>query len=70
MISYSLKLWERVEEARLRGEITISEQRYGFMQRKSATDVKLALRILMKKYREGQKELLCVFVASSSEKHC
>ncbi|KAK3505975.1 hypothetical protein QTP70_025472, partial [Hemibagrus guttatus] len=37
-------------------------QRYGFMPRKSTTDAIFALRILMEKYRDGQKELHCVFV--------
>ena len=32
------------------------------MPRKSTTDPLFALRVLMEKYREGQKELHCVFV--------
>ncbi|KAJ8348946.1 hypothetical protein SKAU_G00275380 [Synaphobranchus kaupii] len=62
LISHSMKLWERVVEARLREEVMISEQQYGFMPRKSTTDALFALRMLMEKYREGQKELHCVFV--------
>ncbi|KAK3517708.1 hypothetical protein QTP70_015857 [Hemibagrus guttatus] len=38
------------------------QQQYGFMPRKSTTDAIFALRILMEKYREGQRELHCVFV--------
>ncbi|KAI5106658.1 gastrula zinc finger protein XlCGF28.1-like [Silurus meridionalis] len=49
-------------EARLREEVTICEQQYGFMPRKSTTDALFALRMLMEKYREGQRELHCVFV--------
>ncbi|KAK3568606.1 hypothetical protein QTP86_010438 [Hemibagrus guttatus] len=41
--------------------IEINKQ-YGFMPRKSTTDAIFALRILMEKYRDGQKELHCVFV--------
>ncbi|KAK3567005.1 hypothetical protein QTP86_008720 [Hemibagrus guttatus] len=52
-----MKLWERVVEARLRKVVEICEQQYGFMSRKT-----LALRILMEKYRDGQRELHCVFV--------
>ena len=62
LISHTMKLWERVVEARLREEVTICEQQYGFMPRKSTTDAIFALRMLMEKYREGQKELHCVFV--------
>ena len=39
-----------------------SEQQYGFMPGKSTTDALFALRVLMEKYREGHKELHCVFV--------
>ncbi|KAK3549546.1 hypothetical protein QTP86_003957 [Hemibagrus guttatus] len=49
-----MKLWERVVE--------ICEQQYGFLPRKSTTDAIFALRILMEKYRDGQRELHCVFV--------
>ena len=62
LISHSMKLWERVVERRLRSKLTFSEQQYGFMPGKSTTDALFALRVLMEKYREGQKELHCVFV--------
>ena len=62
LISHTMKLWERVVERRLRSELTFSEQQYGFMPGKSTTDALFALRVLMEKYREGQKELHCVFV--------
>ena len=61
LISHTMKLWERVVEARLRREVTISEQQYGFMPRKSTTDAMFALKVLLEKYR-GQKGLHCVFV--------
>ena len=61
LISHIMKLWERVVEARLRREVAISEQQYGFMPRKSTTEPCL-LRVLMEKYREGHKELHCGFV--------
>ena len=37
-------------------------QQCGFMPGKSTTDALFDLRVLMEKYREGQKELHCVFV--------
>ncbi|KAK3552176.1 hypothetical protein QTP86_005104 [Hemibagrus guttatus] len=57
-----MKLWERVVEARLRKVVEVCEQQYGFMPRKSTIDAIFALRILMEKYRDGQRELHCVFV--------
>ncbi|KAK3520561.1 hypothetical protein QTP70_027096 [Hemibagrus guttatus] len=62
LMSHTMKLWERVVEARLRKVVEICEQQYGFMSRKSTTDTIFALRILMEKYRDGQRELHCVFV--------
>ena len=61
MISHTMKLW-KVVERRLRSELTFSEQQYPFMPGKSNTDALFALRVLMEKYREGQKELHCVSV--------
>ncbi|KAI5625807.1 breast cancer metastasis-suppressor 1-like protein-A isoform X1, partial [Silurus asotus] len=49
LISHTMKLWERVVETRLREEVTICEQQYGFMPRKSTTDAIFALRMF--KYR-------------------
>ena len=57
-----MKLMERVIERRLRSELTFNEQQYGFTPGKSTTDALFALRVLMEKYREGQKELHCVLV--------
>ncbi|KAK3537600.1 hypothetical protein QTP70_016993, partial [Hemibagrus guttatus] len=62
LMSHTMKLWERVLEARLRKVVEICEQQYGFMPRKSTTDAIFALRILMEKYRDDQRELHCVFV--------
>ncbi|KAK3515253.1 hypothetical protein QTP70_013016, partial [Hemibagrus guttatus] len=62
LMSHTMKLWERVVEASLRKVVEICEQQYGFMPRKSTTDAIFALRILMEKYRDGQRELHCVFV--------
>ncbi|KAK3534956.1 hypothetical protein QTP70_002048 [Hemibagrus guttatus] len=62
LMSHTMKLWERVVEARLRKVVEICEQQYAFMHRKSTTDAIFALRILMEKYRDGERELHCVFV--------
>ncbi|KAK3526991.1 hypothetical protein QTP86_006131 [Hemibagrus guttatus] len=58
LMSHTMKVWERVVEARLRKVVEICEQQ----PRKSTTDAIFALRILMEKYRDGQRELHCVFV--------
>ncbi|KAM8881452.1 uncharacterized protein ACB058_001631 [Synchiropus picturatus] len=57
-----MKLWERVVESTLRTEVSICEQQFCFMPKKSTTYAVVALRMFMEKYREGQKELHCLFV--------
>ena len=61
-MSQTMKIWERVIEARLRDRVEMSKQQYGFMPRKGTTDAMFALRMLMEKYRKGQRELHCLFV--------
>ena len=53
---------EKNYEARLKDRVEISKQQYGFMPGKETTDAMFALRMLMEKYRKGQRELHCVFV--------
>ena len=62
LLSHTMKLWEKIIEARLRNSVEISKQQYGFMPRKGTTDAMFGLRMLMEKLREGQRELCCVFV--------
>ena len=57
-----MKLWERVIEARIRKEVTIIEQQFGFMPGRSTTDAILCLRMLLEKCPEGQKALHCAFI--------
>ena len=62
LMSHTMKVWGRIIEARLRDRVEISKQQYGFMPGKGTTNAMFALRMLMEKYREGQRELHCVFV--------
>ena len=61
-MSHTMKIWERIIEVRLRDRVETSKQQYGFIPGKGTNDAMLALRMLMKKYREVQRELYCVFV--------
>ena len=62
LMSHTMKVWKRITEPRLRHIVEISKQQYRFMSEKGTTDAMFALRMLMEKYREGQRELHCVFV--------
>lgn len=37
-MSHTMKIWEKVVEARLRTEMMITKQQYGFMSRNSSKD--------------------------------
>ena len=62
LMSHSMKLWERVIEARIRKEATIGEQQFGFMPERSTTDAIFCLRMLLEKCTEGQKAVHCAFI--------
>ena len=62
LMSHTMKVWERIIEARLGDRVEISKKQYGFMPGKGTTDAMFVLRMLMEKYREGQRQLHCVFV--------
>ena len=62
LMSHTMKLWERMIEARLREIINIADNQFGFRPGKSTTEPKFALRMLQEKYREKNKELHMVFV--------
>ena len=62
LMSHTMKVWEKIIEAKLKDRVEISKQQYGFIPGKGTTGAIFALRMLMKQYREGQRELHCVFV--------
>ena len=61
-MSHTMKIWEKIIEARLRNRVELSKQQYGFMPGKGTTDAMFVLRMLMEKCKEGQRQLHCVFV--------
>ena len=61
-MSHTMKVWERIIETRLSDRVEISKQQYGFMPGKGTTDAMFALRMLIEKYRKGQRQLHCVFM--------
>ena len=62
LMSYSMKLWKRVIKARIRKEVTIAEQQFGFMPGRSNIDAISCLRMLLEKWTEGQKAVQFVFI--------
>ena len=62
LMSHTMKLWERIIEARLREITKIADNQFGFRPGKSTTEPIFALRMLQEKYREKNKGLILVFV--------
>ena len=62
LMSHTMKLWERVIEARTRKEVTIAEQQFRFMPGRSTTDAIFRLRMLLKKWTERQEAVHCAFI--------
>ena len=62
LMSHSMKLWERVIEAKIRKEVTIAEHQFGFMPGRSTTDAILGLRMLLEKWTEEQKAVHSAFI--------
>ena len=59
-MSHTMKVWQGIIEARLRDRVEINKQQYEFMPEKGTTDAMFALKMLMKKYRKGQRKLQSV----------
>ena len=62
LMSHTMKIWERIINNRIRREVNISEEQFGFMPGKSTTDAIFALRRVIEKHREKEKELHCIFI--------
>jgi len=62
LLIHNMKLWKRVIERRLRKNISISENKYGFIPSKSTTEAIYLIRSLMKLYRDRKVDLHTVFI--------
>ena len=62
LLRHTMKLWERVIEARIRKEVTIAEQQFGFMPGRITTDAIFCLRMRLEKWTEGKKAVHYAFI--------
>ena len=62
LVNHTMKLWERIIEARIRKKVTIAEQQFGFMPERSTTNAIFCLKMLLEKWTEGQKAVHCAFI--------
>ena len=57
-----MKLWEMVIERRLRKDVSISENQFGFMSSRSTIEAMYLLRKLMDMYRDRKVDLHMMFI--------
>ena len=62
LMSHTLKLWERVIDARLRKQTDVSGIQFGFMAGRSTTEPIFMLRQVMEKFRKRRQKMHIVFV--------
>ncbi|KAH1266916.1 UPF0183 protein [Glycine max] len=62
LMSYTMKLWERVIERRLRKETQVTENQFGFMPGRSTMEAIYLLRRVMEQYRMDQQDLHLIFI--------
>ena len=66
-MSHTMKLWEKVTDSRIRNKMTIAEQQFGFMPRRSTADAIFCLRMLMEKWSESQKAVHLIWRKTRKE---
>ena len=57
LLSHTMKLWERVVEARIRGITEISDNQFGFMPGLSTMNPIFIVRQLMEEFREAKNSM-------------
>ena len=62
LLIHTMKLWERVIAGRLRADVRILENQFGFTPGRSTTEAIHLLRRLMKFYRDRERDLHMAFI--------
>ena len=62
LLSHTMKIWERIVDKRVRGEVEVAEEQFGFMPGRGTTNAIFILRQMAEKYREKGRDLHNVFV--------
>ena len=62
LISHTMKIWEKIIDQRIREEMEIGPEQFGFIPERSTTEATFALKMTMEKHREKQKGLHLVFI--------
>ncbi len=52
LLSHTMKIWERIVDERVRGEVELSEEQFEFIPGRGITNAIFILRQMAEKYRE------------------
>ena len=56
LLSHTMKIWERIVDKRVRGEVEVAEEQFKFMPGRGTTNAIFILRQMAEKYREREEE--------------
>ena len=62
LLSHTMKIWERIVDKRVRGEVEVAEEQFGFMPGRGTTNAIFILRQMAEKYRKKGIDLQMVFI--------
>ena len=62
LLSHTMKIWERIVDKRVRGEVEVAEEQFGFMPGRGTTNAIFILRQMAEKYKEKGRDLHMVFI--------
>ena len=62
LLSHTMKIWERILDKRVRCEVEVAEEQFGFMPGRGTTNAIFILRQVVEKYREKGRDLHMVFI--------
>ena len=62
LLSHTMKIWERIVNERVRGEVEMAEEQFGFIPGRGTTNVIFILRQMAEMYRENGRNLHMVCI--------
>ena len=57
LLSHTMKIWEHIVDKRVRGEVEVTEEQFGFMPGRGTTNAIFILRQMAEKYREKGRDV-------------
>jgi len=62
LLSHGIKIWKKIIDKRIRSEMSVTKNQFGFTPVKSTMEPLFCVRQLIEKYRGKKKKLCMVFI--------